>query len=78
MPGEDERRDVRRSWPARVVRAGQAVDTDDLSSVTTPEQRVGMMWQLAEQAWSFTGSPLPTYERRTMPARVIRPGGTSR
>ena len=32
-----------------------------------------MMWQLAEQAWSIAGLPLPAYRRGDMPARVIRP-----
>lgn len=33
-----------------------------------------MMWELAERAWLLSGRPMPEYERRSMPGRVIRPG----
>lgn len=32
-----------------------------------------MMWELALQAWSLTGQPLPDYDRHEIPGRVIRP-----
>ena len=33
-----------------------------------------MMQALAEEAWKIAGRPLPTYDRRTIPARLFRPG----
>ncbi len=33
-----------------------------------------MMWPLAEAAWRLAGRPSPTYDRRSLPARLRRPG----
>ena len=65
-------------WPARVIRGGHELGEDDLSGATTPEERLAMMWPLAEQAWSFARRPVPAYDRRSMPAAVIRPGRARR
>lgn len=46
---------------------------DDLSSVTTPEERLEMLVILTERMWSLTGQSLPSYDRSRMPGRVIRP-----
>jgi hypothetical protein len=35
-----------------------------------------MMWTLAESAWTAAGRPLPTYDRRSVPARFFPPGTT--
>jgi MOSC domain-containing protein YiiM len=75
---EKGRKAARRSWPARVIRPGDVSDDDDLSLSTTPEERVAMMWFLAEQAWAFARRPLPAYDRSAMPARVIRGGQGAR
>ena len=48
--------------------------SDDLSESTTAAQRIAMMWHLAESAWRLAGRPLPTYERREIPARLFPPG----
>jgi hypothetical protein len=40
---------------------------DDLSRSTTAEERLAMMPGLADEAWSLTGAPLPTYARRETP-----------
>jgi hypothetical protein len=73
MPVDTDRRAERRRWPARVVRPGEAPIDDDLSATTSREERVHMMWELAQQAWSVARIPVPGYARPDMPARVIRP-----
>lgn len=72
MHDEDEakRRQARASWPVRVHR----LDDDEGLDDTTPEQRVGMMWELAVQAWALAGLPMPDYDRAHMPVRVLRRG----
>jgi hypothetical protein len=67
-----QRAAARQSWPVRRYRLG-AEPSDDLSATTTPEQRLGMMWELALQAWELAGRELPTYSRREIPGRLIRP-----
>jgi hypothetical protein len=66
------RRAARGTWPVRRYRLGEE-PADDLSSSTTAEQRLAMMWPLALEAWSLTGQPLPDYTRESIPVRVIRP-----
>ena len=47
----------RRNLKTRVVRVSdQGKETDP--GVTTPSQRLGMMWQLALNAWAFKGDPV--------------------
>ena len=60
----------RRFWTARAVKLGEEAG-DDLSSWTTPAQRLEMMWPLAVEAWGLSGRPLPEYERRTIPVCVV-------
>ena len=70
---EAQRRAARAAWPiARFALDDDAAD--DISAVTTAAERIAMMWSLAETAWKLAGRPLPTYDRRNMPARVFRPG----
>lgn len=68
-----QRAAARRSWSARVHRPGDPPPTDDLSLVTTPAQRLGMMWELVEQTWAVSKRRIPSYTRANMPTRVIRP-----
>lgn len=68
------RRAARASWPGLKTTLAQAPGAEDLRATTTPEQRLGMMWELARGAWAMTGQPLPAYSRADMPGRVIRPG----
>jgi hypothetical protein len=42
--------------------------------VTTPAERIAMMWPLAEAAWRLAGRSLPTYTRRDTPLRLFPPG----
>ena len=46
---------------------------DDLSATTTAEERLAMMWPLAVEAWSLTGRPMPEYERKDTPVRLLPP-----
>ena len=62
----------RQAWPVRIYRLGED-PADDLSAVTTPAERVAMVWQLSARMWELSGRPSPGYARGTMPGRVIRP-----
>jgi len=67
------RRAARARWP--IVRSTLGDESsDDLSGVTTPAERIAMMWELAESAWKLAGRAWPTYDRRNIPARIFRPG----
>jgi len=69
----EERRAARAHWP--IVRRALSDDpSDDLSAGTTPAERIATMWTLAESAWKVAGRPRPTYDRRSIPARLFRPG----
>jgi len=67
------RRAARAAWPIAVYKLGSE-PSDDLSDVTTAAERVAMMAELAESAWRLAGRPMPVYDRRTIPGRVLRPG----
>lgn len=69
----EQRRGARGSWPIARYRLG-GEPSDDLSEVTTPAQRIAMMWELAASAWRAAGRPLPTYDRQRIPARFFPPG----
>lgn len=58
----------RSSWPVRTFRLGEEPG-DDLSASTTPEERLGMMWRLARDAWASSGNPIPDYSREETPVR---------
>jgi len=38
----------------------------------TPGERVAMVWRLTQDAWAFSGRPIPDYSRDKMPGRIIR------
>lgn len=63
----------RNTWQARVYRLGEEPPSDDLSAVTTAEQRLEMVWDLTARLWELTGRSFPSYTRAAMPGRVIRP-----
>jgi len=69
----ESRRRARASWP---VTRHELADpaSDDLSELTTPEQRIAMMWPLAVEAWRVAGRALPDYRRSEAPGRLFRPG----
>ena len=60
-----------RALPVRVYRLGEEPG-DDLSAVTTAEERVAMVWDLSARMWEFTGRDRPAYTRATMPLRLTR------
>ena len=43
---------------------------ENIAGSTTLEQRLAMMWQLALDAWAFTGRPLPDYSRENTPVTI--------
>jgi hypothetical protein len=66
-PASRERRaEARRSWPVRKYRLGEE-PSEDLSATTTAAERLGMMWQLAQDAWAMAGRPIPDYPREQTP-----------
>jgi hypothetical protein len=67
------RRAERARWPVARFSLGDE-PSDDLSESTTATERIAMMWALAETAWKLSGRSLPTYDRRTTPARLFPPG----
>ena len=67
----DRSRARRQSWPVRRYRLGSE-PSDDLSDVTTAEERLAMMWPLALEAWSLAGKRLPPYERSEAPVHRLR------
>jgi hypothetical protein len=69
----DSRRRGRKHWPVRVFRLGDE-PSDDLSSSTTAEQRLAMMWELAERGWRLAGREIPEYRRSEIPGKVLRNG----
>lgn len=72
MEGDDqaERMRQRSSWPVKRVTLGQ--ESDDLSGETTAADRIAMMWPLALEAWNVAGLPIPEYERKDAPSRLVR------
>ena len=50
-----ERAAGRAGWPVRRFELGQ--ESDDLSAVSSAEERIAMMWPLALEAWSLAGLP---------------------
>ena len=67
---DDKRHTGRGAWPVSVFPLGHEPG-DDLSDVTTAEQRIEMVWELTARMWELTGWPVPTYTRAEMPGRVI-------
>ena len=68
-----DRKTARASWPVRLVRQDEP-DSEDLSSTTTPEERLAMMWPLAVEAWTLAGREIPAYARHEAPVRIVRRG----
>lgn len=56
----------------RIYRLGEEPG-DNLSDVTSPSQRVEMVWELSARMWELTGKPVPAYTREQIPIRIIRP-----
>jgi hypothetical protein len=69
----EQRAAARATWRIACFRLGDD-PPDDLIHLTTPAERIAMMWELVESAWNFAGRAVPAYDRRNIPARIFRPG----
>ncbi len=65
-----ERAAARAVWPIHRSTLAEQGRDEDLTATTTPEERVAMMWRLAQDAFG----DVPSYARAQAPGRVIRPG----
>jgi hypothetical protein len=73
--GNESQVSDRSRWPVRKGRlCDLEVDEPDLSTTTTAEERMAIMWQLAKDAWAFRGEPNcePGLSRHS--GRIIRRG----
>ena len=59
--------------PARILRLDERVE-DDLSDLTTVEERIVMVEALSKRMWEITGRPVPIYPRAEIPTKVVRLG----
>ena len=64
---------ARSNWPVKVYRLGEE-PSSDLSESTSPEERLAMMWELAERSWVLAGRSFPEYDRENVPGQVLRKG----
>jgi hypothetical protein len=62
---------VREGLVVRKFRRGEE-PSDDISDITTIDERFAMVRLLSERMWLWTGRPFPSYERAQMPVRLIR------
>lgn len=69
----ERRAAARRDWPVRKFRLGEE-PSEDLSETTTAGERLGMMWQLSQDAWAMAGKEIPDYAREETPITVRRLG----
>ena len=60
-----------RVWRGGVYALGDE-PPDDVCASTTPEERLAILAELTERAWSLTGKLFPEYGRQDIPANVIR------
>jgi len=63
----EQRRAARGTW--RVVKTTLTAP-EQPQAPQSPAAALGMMWQLALDAWSMTGRPLPDYPRSRIPVRL--------
>jgi hypothetical protein len=66
---QDERRNRRASWPVRRFRLGEEPG-EDLSSTTSAEERLAMMWPLALEAFSVSNPVGDRVSRDLWPVRI--------
>jgi hypothetical protein len=48
----------------------ELVDPRDTSTI---DERLALVWRLTREQWALRGEPIPEYDRRHAPGRVIRP-----
>ena len=61
----------RTTLPAHVGRLDDDAG-DDLSSSTTPTERLEMVNLMSRRMWELMGRQAPAYERASMPVKLIR------
>ncbi|HET7622109.1 MAG TPA: hypothetical protein VFK39_09550 [Gemmatimonadaceae bacterium] len=61
----------RTNMVARVYKLG-AEPGDDISSNSTPEERLAMVVVLTRRMWALTGRPIPSYRRSEIPVSIVR------
>jgi len=67
---------ARRAAPARIFRLGEEPADDDLSALTTAEQRLEMVAELSRRMWELTGrATRRTRARRSPSASSAAPDG---
>ncbi len=66
------RRAARANMPMRRFRLGEEPD-EDLSAVTTMEERLAMMWPLSRLAYEIAGFPIEPPPRAQLHGVVLRP-----
>lgn len=64
------RAERRGSWPIRKHTLSET-PREDLSSCTTAEEQIAMMWELTVQALALSGLPMPNYSRGEIPIRIV-------
>jgi len=62
----------REASKVRVLKLQEKENNDDFLSVTTPAERLQMMWELTRAAWTFKGEPVAESEFRRDVVRLIR------
>jgi len=72
---KDERRNRRASWPVRRFRLGEEPG-EDLSSTTSAEECLAMMWPLALDAFSMAAPASDRASRALWPVRIRALGQT--
>ena len=65
------RANQRKGWSVRVYRLGEEPPESLLDS-TTAEERIAMMWPLAEEAWGLAGRLEAAPARSDLPVRCFR------
>ena len=69
MEHESLKRRQRAGWP--VTRTTLAAERETRLEPLPPDEALGMMWQLALDAWASAGRPIPDYSRRATPIRKV-------
>lgn len=70
----EARRLARAHWAGRLTKLVEEPELDPDVLAMTPHDRVAMVWQLTMDSWAVTGRPVPSYQRATMPGRMVRGG----
>ncbi len=69
---KEDRKQARSDWPGRKFNLADEPVLDPDVLAMTPSARVAMVWQVTRDAWAWAGRCIPTYERGSMPGRILR------